>query len=124
MLFQLPITPTERQQTIIFIIVILMLQITGIYAYFSASWSQGTWYIYGTSNILLGLFIYAYQTGMKYTIAVATLLIQLLTLSNFLLNINILKDNPQMTLLINIGGAIEGWNLVWTLYMMSKVAVF
>ena len=101
--YQLPISPTDKQQKIIFAVVVSILGIVGIYSIFFGTWTGSTWAFYGLTNLLLAGFMYAYQTEKEHTLIVSSILMVLTSIFSVLLAEGINRDNPLSGILNLVG---------------------
>jgi uncharacterized membrane protein (DUF485 family) len=123
-LYELPISPTERQQTLIKVAIVILLGILGVFALFDDSWTDRTWFYYAICNLLVAAFIYVYQLIKRYVLYLCTIMIMLVAVDCALFAHSATRDSSRLDLVINLVGAVEGWAVVWAMYVFGQLMVY
>jgi hypothetical protein len=120
----IPISPSDGQQNLIVIIAVALLGIAGIMALFEGSWTYQTWIYYGIGNIMLAGYIYIMSTkATKYYLALAAVFIVIFAALAGVLGEGVFSNSNHYFILINIVEAVEGFSLIWALYVLGQVMV-
>lgn len=81
--FIIPVSPSEEQRRLIFIIVICLMGGIGFYAAIDHLWHSQTWLHYAIFNLLLALFIFVYQTTKGFSLILSCILMGCLAVDSY-----------------------------------------
>ena len=116
---ELAISPTEKQQRIIFFIVVGVMGAIGLFALFMGVWITMIWIWYGLTNLLLASFISVYQSEGEHNLKISAILLIPTTIFSVMLANNINATTPYHPVL-NLAGIIEAWSLIWSIYVFNQ----
>jgi hypothetical protein len=123
--FQIPISPSYKQERAILIAVVVVLGGVGIYGLFTGSWGNATWIYYSVCNFLLGAFVFVYyHINHRYILIFSVVIMVCLAIEVELLAHSVANSNPSLDLLISLVGAVVGWAYIWTLYVIGQMMVY
>lgn len=121
----IPISPSGKQQNIIIIVAVVLLGVSGVIALFDGSWSQNTWIYYGVANLMFAGYIYVMsaKAGKYYLVFSAIFMVAFAGLTG-VLGEAVISESSNYLILINLVEAVEGFGLIWSLFVLGQVAVY
>jgi len=120
----IPISPSDGQQNLILLVVVVLLGIAGVLALFEGSWTYSTWIYYGIGNLMLAAYIYVMSAqATKYYLVLATVFIVIFAVIAGVLGEGVFSNSRHYFILINVVEAIEGFGLIWALFVIGQVMV-
>ena len=120
---ELAISPTDKQQRVIFFIVVGIMGAMGVFALYLGVWSTNIWWKYGLINLLLTAFISTYQSEGGYNLVVSTILLIPTMVFSIMLASGINLTTPYHPVL-NLSGIIEAWSLIWSVYVLNQILFY